>query len=60
LGNSASLEEESFNENLLEAPSFSKSGKVPEVLKSGNHNKIREWRRKTSFFKTKFHRPDLF
>jgi len=60
LGNYESLKEESFNENLLEAPSFSKMGKVPLVLKSGNHKEIKNWREKTSFFKTIFHRPDLF
>ena len=59
LGNSESLKEESFNENLLEAPSFSKNGKVPDILKSGNHPKIKKWREKTSLLKTKFHRPDL-
>ena len=59
LGNKESLEEESFNENLLEAPSFSKVGVVPKILKSGNHKKIKEWREKTSILKTKFHRPDL-
>jgi len=60
LGNSESLNEESFNENLLEAPSFSKVGEVPNILKSGNHKKIKEWREKASFFKTSFHRIDLF
>ena len=59
LGNFESLNEESFNENLLEAPSFSKVGEVPSLLKSGNHQKVKEWREKTSFLKTKFHRPDL-
>ena len=59
LGNIESLNEESFNENLLEAPSFSKMGKVPVILKSGNHKKIKEWRDETAFLKTKFHRPDL-
>ncbi len=59
LGNMESLKEESFNDNLLEAPAFSKNGTVPKILKSGNHRKIREWKEKTSFYKTKFHRPDL-
>ena len=59
LGNEESLEEESFNENLLEAPSFSKNGKVPYILKSGNHQNLKKWRKKTSLLKTKFHRPDL-
>ena len=59
LGNSESLQEESFNENLLEAPSFSKTGEVPQILKSGNHKEVKKWREKTSLLKTKFHRPDL-
>ncbi|WP_456470837.1 tRNA (guanosine(37)-N1)-methyltransferase TrmD [Caminibacter sp.] len=59
LGNIASLEEESFNDNLLEAPQFSKMGDIPQILKSGNHRKISEWKQKASLMKTKFHRPDL-
>ena len=59
LGNFNSLKEESFNENLLEAPSFSKVGETPNILKSGNHKKIDEWKKDTSLLKTKFHRPDL-
>jgi len=56
LGNKESLQEESFENNLLEAPNFSKSGVVPSVLKSGNHKKISEWKQKTAIFKTKFHK----
>ncbi|WP_457564986.1 tRNA (guanosine(37)-N1)-methyltransferase TrmD [Caminibacter sp.] len=59
LGNIHSLEEESFNDNLLEAPAFSKTGNVPKVLKSGNHKKVNEWKKELSILKTKFHRPDL-
>ncbi len=59
LGNMESLSEESFNDNLLEAPQFSKMGNVPLILKSGNHKKIKEWKQKASLLKTKFHRPDL-
>ncbi len=59
LGNIASLEEESFNDNLLEAPQFSKMGTILQILKSGNHGKISEWKQKASLMKTKFHRPDL-
>jgi len=59
LGNEESLNEESFNNSLLEAPQFSKSGNVPAVLKSGNHRKIKEWKEKLSFYKTSYHRPDL-
>jgi len=59
LGNYESLSEESFNNNLLEAPQFSKMGKVPKILKSGNHKKIGDWKKNISILKTKFHRPDL-
>ncbi|QCI27783.1 tRNA (guanosine(37)-N1)-methyltransferase TrmD [Caminibacter pacificus] len=59
LGNSESLEGESFGNNLLEAPNFSKKGEVPSILKSGNHKKIDEWKNIASLLKTKFHRPDL-
>jgi len=59
LGNSESLEEESFNGNLLEAPQFSKQGKIPLILKSGNHKEIKKWKNRLSILKTKYHRPDL-
>jgi tRNA (guanine37-N1)-methyltransferase len=59
LGNEESLSEESFNDSLLEAPAFSKKGALPEILKSGNHRKVKEWKEKLSILKTKFHRPDL-
>ncbi|GAB6074134.1 tRNA (guanosine(37)-N1)-methyltransferase TrmD [Nautilia lithotrophica] len=59
LGNEESLKGESFENSLLEPPQFSKTGDVPEILKSGNHSKIKEWQTKLSAFKTKFHRPDL-
>jgi tRNA (guanine37-N1)-methyltransferase len=60
LGNIESLNEESFNNNLLEAPQFSKIGGFPSILKSGNHKKIQQWKKESSILKTKFHRPDLF
>jgi tRNA (guanine37-N1)-methyltransferase len=59
LGNFDSLKEESFNENLLEAPQFSKMGNIPSILKSGNHKKIEKWKKELSLRKTLFHRPDL-
>jgi len=59
LGNSESLSEESFNNNLLEAPQFSKMGNIPSILKSGNHKEIRKWKERVSFLKTQFHRIDL-
>ncbi|MEO1928402.1 MAG: tRNA (guanosine(37)-N1)-methyltransferase TrmD [Nautiliaceae bacterium] len=58
LGNSESLKGESFENNLLEAPNFSKET-APGILKSGNHKKIDEWKKETSYLKTKFHRTDL-
>ena len=60
LGNEESLSEESFNENLLEGPAFSKMGDVPSILKSGNHKLIKKWKEETGLLKTKFHRVDLF
>ncbi len=59
LGNSASLEGESFENFRLEPPQFSKTGNIPNILKSGNHKKIKQWQQKLSEYKTIFHRPDL-
>ncbi len=65
LGNSDSILTESFNNGLLEAPQFTKpinwkGIKVPEILRSGDHQKILEWKNKTSEKITKKNRPDLF
>lgn len=64
LGNSFSAEEESFSNNLLEYPQYSRPAdfrgkKVPEVLTSGDHEKIRIWRLKQAIKKTLERRPDL-
>ena len=64
LGSSESLEEESFSNNLLEYPQYTKPQifegiEVPEVLLSGNHQKIKDWRYKKSLEITKEKRPDL-
>jgi tRNA (guanine37-N1)-methyltransferase len=65
LGNSSSLLEESFEENLLEAPSFTKPdlfmGKrvVSEYLK-GNHSKIAAIKKQMALSRTKYFRPDLY
>jgi len=65
LGNSASLHEESFEEPLLEAPSFTKpdvyegKGVVSEYLK-GNHSKISDLKRAMALRKTQFFRPDIY
>lgn len=60
-----SIEEESFNNNLLEYPQYSfpydyEGKKVPDILFSGNHTAIKKWQRKQSLYLTKTLRPDLF
>lgn len=55
---------ESFQENLLEAPQYTrpeefKGWKVPEVLLSGNHKEIEKWKKEKALEKTKKQRPDL-
>ncbi|WP_200763425.1 tRNA (guanosine(37)-N1)-methyltransferase TrmD [Nitrosophilus alvini] len=64
LGNISSLEEESFEENLLEAPAFCKPVEfrgsfIPSELLKGNHSKISALKYRMSLCKTKFYRPDL-
>ena len=64
IGNSASLDEESHSEGLLEYPSYTKPAnwrgfEVPEVLLSGNHGAIAKWRKEQSLERTKRLRPDL-
>lgn len=59
-----SHEIDSFNENLLDYPTYTKPRnykgmKVPEVLLSGDHKKIDEWRKKQRLLVTKEKRPDL-
>jgi tRNA (guanine37-N1)-methyltransferase len=59
-----SLEEESFQDALLEYPHYTRPEtfrgiKVPEILLSGHHKKIEEWRLKKRLEKTKINRPDL-
>ena len=65
LGNSNSLNSESFDNHLLEYPQYTKpykwkTLKVPDILLSGDHKKISDWRLKKSIEKTKKERPDLF
>lgn len=62
---SHSIDEESFNDNLLEYPQYSfpyeyDNKKVPDILFSGNHEAIKKWQRKQSLSLTKKCRPDLF
>ena len=64
LGNSASPVEESFSHGLLEYPQYTRPAdfegqKVPEVLTSGNHHKIAEWRHKEALRATYLYRPDM-
>ncbi|OGD56417.1 tRNA (guanosine(37)-N1)-methyltransferase TrmD [Candidatus Berkelbacteria bacterium RBG_13_40_8] len=61
---SESLHTESFDNNLLEFPQYTrpenfKGKKVPKVLLSGNHQKVAEWREKQSLLRTKKRRKDL-
>jgi tRNA (guanine37-N1)-methyltransferase len=65
IGNPEGLIEESFEKNLLEYPLYTqprvwKNRKVPEVLFSGDHQKIKEWKIKKAEEITKLKRPDLW
>ena len=65
LHNDVSAEFESFQDNLLEYPQYSRpeewhGKKVPEILLSGHHANIEKWRRQQSIIRTKEKRPDLF
>ena len=60
----SSLVDESFSENLLEYPQYTRPQEyrgiaVPEILRSGDHGKIDKWRREQSIELTKKRRPDL-
>ena len=64
LGNEESAEFESFQDNLLEHPHYTRPAvfrgrPVPEVLLSGHHANIDRWRRNQSLKRTKERRPDL-
>lgn len=64
LGNMSSPMGDSFSNGLLEYPQYTRPAdfrgmKVPEVLTSGNHKKIREWRMRESLKRTLERRPDL-
>lgn len=64
VGNPESLVEESHEDGLLEYPSYTKPAlwrerAVPEVLLSGNHARIAQWRRDQQFARTRARRPDL-
>ncbi len=64
LSNDQSAEIESFHDNLLEYPQYTRpevydGQSVPEVLLSGHHKKIDQWRREQSIRRTLERRPDL-
>lgn len=64
LTNDESGTTESFEDNLLEYPQYSRpeewmGKKVPPILLSGNHQKVDEWRREQSILRTAERRPDL-
>ena len=65
LGNEKSVEEESFENGLLEYPQYTKpqiweEKTVPDVLLSGDHAKIKDWRLSQSEAITRVRRPDLW
>jgi len=64
LGGEDSLQDESFVNRMLEYPQYTRPAefrgmKVPEVLKSGHHSKIEEWRAENAVLRTQERRPDL-
>src|SRR3989344_3784054 len=64
LGKEESLEEESFSQNSLEYPQYTRPEefegmKVPEILLSGNHAEIAKWRKDQAEKRTRSRRPDL-
>lgn len=64
LNNESSSETESFDDGLLEYPQYTRPAeydgmKVPEILLSGHHENIKNWRREQSIRRTVIKRPDL-
>jgi len=64
LGDEDSAEDDSFSNGLLEYPQYTRPEefrgmKVPDILLSGNHAKIKKWRKEKALEKTKKQRPDL-
>ncbi|WP_096893008.1 tRNA (guanosine(37)-N1)-methyltransferase TrmD [Candidatus Scalindua japonica] len=64
LGGDNSLQDESFVNKTLEYPQYTRPAefrgmKVPEVLKSGHHSKIEEWKTENAILRTQERRPDL-
>lgn len=64
LGNESSHRHDSFSDGLLEYPQYTRPAdfrgwKVPDVLLSGHHEKIAQWRKEQALLRTKKRRPDL-
>ena len=64
LGDEDSARDDSFSNGLLEYPHYTRPEvyrgmKVPDILLSGDHGKIAQWRRDQSLERTRQHRPDL-
>jgi tRNA (guanine37-N1)-methyltransferase len=64
VGKEDSLKFESFEDGLLDYPQYTRPSvfrdwEVPEVLRSGNHKLIAEWRKEQQILRTKQRRPDL-
>ena len=64
LGKEESFQDESFSDNLLEYPQYTRpyefmDKKVPDVLLSGHHQNVAKWRREQSLLRTIEKRPDL-
>jgi tRNA (guanine37-N1)-methyltransferase len=64
VGDEQSVKNESFSDGLLEYPQYTRPEvfrgmKVPDILLSGDHGKIEQWRRRQSLERTKKWRPDL-
>lgn len=65
LSDPACFEEESHWDGLLEYPQYSRpeiwhGRKVPDILRSGDHGKVAQWRKKQAILRTMHRRPDLF
>lgn len=65
LGNDSSPEDESFSDGTLEYPHYTRPAdfrghKVPDILMSGHHAKIDDWRRTMALVRTRSRRPDLW
>jgi tRNA (guanine37-N1)-methyltransferase len=64
MGNASSADDESFSDDLLEYPHYTRPAdfrgwSVPEVLRSGDHGRVARWRRAQSLRRTIDRRPDL-